>query len=242
MRYAVRDLGSSNGTFVNGEEIHEAMPLSDGDRIRVGENDFVYYQATARTTDGFPIPAPPPWPPVIPNQPAGPTQKHTAAGESRHASPAHPGGSARAADAVTPAPTAGAESAGDIEQLHKLLVEASASMLRRAESAERDVADLKASIAEMADQAATALGALVGTDSSDPLEVGQLADGELADLIQVVRAAAEHPRHLDHVSALAARASDIERMLEANRRVVQALWQIHARLIGLAHEPTSDEE
>jgi pSer/pThr/pTyr-binding forkhead associated (FHA) protein len=35
-RFVLRDLGSTNGTFLNGEEIHGASPLSAGDKIEVG--------------------------------------------------------------------------------------------------------------------------------------------------------------------------------------------------------------
>ncbi|MBF6590099.1 MAG: FHA domain-containing protein [Ktedonobacterales bacterium] len=41
-RYLVVDLGSSNGTFVNDEEITEARPLRDGDRVSVGEHELLY--------------------------------------------------------------------------------------------------------------------------------------------------------------------------------------------------------
>ncbi len=37
----LRDLGSSNGTFVNGERVEGEMPLSDGDRVVVGEAELV---------------------------------------------------------------------------------------------------------------------------------------------------------------------------------------------------------
>ena len=37
----LRDLGSSNGTFVNGERVDGEMPLSDGDRVVVGEAELV---------------------------------------------------------------------------------------------------------------------------------------------------------------------------------------------------------
>lgn len=39
--YVVRDLGSANGTFVNGEAITEA-PLANGDEVRAGVVGFVY--------------------------------------------------------------------------------------------------------------------------------------------------------------------------------------------------------
>ncbi|MEO7793708.1 MAG: FHA domain-containing protein [Thermoanaerobaculia bacterium] len=37
----LRDLGSSNGTFVNGERVDGEIPLSDGDRVVVGEAELV---------------------------------------------------------------------------------------------------------------------------------------------------------------------------------------------------------
>lgn len=38
----VRDLGSRNGTRVNGERIQLATKLKDGDRIRIGKTRFVF--------------------------------------------------------------------------------------------------------------------------------------------------------------------------------------------------------
>ncbi|MBK8268852.1 MAG: FHA domain-containing protein [Planctomycetes bacterium] len=37
----LRDLGSSNGTFVNGERIDDAIQLAPGDRIRIGSITFI---------------------------------------------------------------------------------------------------------------------------------------------------------------------------------------------------------
>jgi pSer/pThr/pTyr-binding forkhead associated (FHA) protein/uncharacterized RDD family membrane protein YckC len=37
----LRDLGSSNGTFVNGERVDGELPLADGDRVVVGEAELV---------------------------------------------------------------------------------------------------------------------------------------------------------------------------------------------------------
>lgn len=37
----VEDLGSTNGTFVNGEKIDGAKPLAGGDRVKVGRVEFV---------------------------------------------------------------------------------------------------------------------------------------------------------------------------------------------------------
>ena len=41
-RYTVVDLGSSNGTFVNDNEIRDATPLNNGDRIIVGEHVLTF--------------------------------------------------------------------------------------------------------------------------------------------------------------------------------------------------------
>jgi hypothetical protein len=40
--WVVRDLGSTNGTFVNGKRISSPTRLSDGDRIAIGRNTLVY--------------------------------------------------------------------------------------------------------------------------------------------------------------------------------------------------------
>lgn len=41
-RYVLVDLGSSNGTYVNDAEIHEAVPLRSGDRVQIGEHELTY--------------------------------------------------------------------------------------------------------------------------------------------------------------------------------------------------------
>src|SRR5258708_20978609 len=53
---SVEDMGSRNGVKVNGIAIHEPAPLRDGDRVRIGTQDFVFCRvgsvgkAHARTT------------------------------------------------------------------------------------------------------------------------------------------------------------------------------------------------
>jgi predicted component of type VI protein secretion system len=49
-RYVLEDLGSKNGTFVNGQELHEPHPLQDGDEIQIAfccKLTFVGAEATA---------------------------------------------------------------------------------------------------------------------------------------------------------------------------------------------------
>jgi hypothetical protein len=66
--YAVTDLGSSNGTLVNGIKIRSATPLADGDRITVGQHALVFTAAApqapgaappAKQTSEAEAPAPP---------------------------------------------------------------------------------------------------------------------------------------------------------------------------------------
>jgi hypothetical protein len=38
----IEDLGSTNGTYLNGDLLDGPQPLHPGDRIRIGDNEFVY--------------------------------------------------------------------------------------------------------------------------------------------------------------------------------------------------------
>jgi hypothetical protein len=38
----IEDLGSTNGTYLNGEPLTGPQPLHPGDRIRIGDNEFSY--------------------------------------------------------------------------------------------------------------------------------------------------------------------------------------------------------
>ncbi|MCL2417830.1 MAG: FHA domain-containing protein [Conexibacteraceae bacterium] len=40
----VEDLGSTNGTYLNDELLGGPQPLHDGDRIRIGDSEFTYFQ------------------------------------------------------------------------------------------------------------------------------------------------------------------------------------------------------
>ncbi len=58
-RWTIRDLDSANGTFVNGDPIHDAYVLRHGDLIRVGESQFlVEVPSTAALRDTL-VEAPP---------------------------------------------------------------------------------------------------------------------------------------------------------------------------------------
>ncbi len=76
-RLAIEDLGSRNGTFVNGHRLSGPVSLSGGEEIRIGTTAITVAEAGAGATKLAPppVPAPPgatPAPPV-PSEPAGPT-------------------------------------------------------------------------------------------------------------------------------------------------------------------------
>jgi DNA-binding response OmpR family regulator len=53
--FLLADLGSTNGTFLNGQRITQALPLQDGDVIEVGSAQFVYHDPEATLdTSHFP--------------------------------------------------------------------------------------------------------------------------------------------------------------------------------------------
>jgi Tol biopolymer transport system component/pSer/pThr/pTyr-binding forkhead associated (FHA) protein len=68
-QWIIRDLGSANGTLVNGHPISEARSLSPDDRITVGDTDLIFQPSRVSSSIGAPSdtprsePAPTPLPP-----------------------------------------------------------------------------------------------------------------------------------------------------------------------------------
>lgn len=60
--WCVRDVGSSNGTFVNGERIWSARPLRNGDEIRAGRTRLLYQGASVAEDETITRTASPPPP------------------------------------------------------------------------------------------------------------------------------------------------------------------------------------
>lgn len=51
----VVDLGSSNGTLINGVEIHDSAPLKDGDRLTIGDHDLHFTMAKEGSQSFAPV-------------------------------------------------------------------------------------------------------------------------------------------------------------------------------------------
>lgn len=69
--YGIEDLGSKNGTFVNGQRLSGWRPLVDGDRIRMGATDLEFVaDPAARIGALSAVPVPPPL--HSPTPPGGP--------------------------------------------------------------------------------------------------------------------------------------------------------------------------
>jgi predicted component of type VI protein secretion system len=208
--FAVTDLGSSNGTYVNGSEIHGDVLLKDGDRITVGEHELTFSTPGGTARRGGPVKRPRaerPWPEAEDDAHLA-TMKATRIGR--------PGASFRpTAQPVTPHPSGGPAYAralqGDIEVLRDQLVEASAALTQRAEDAEGEAYQLRATLRALADRAREALAASArGVGAPDAV-------------MRVVRQAAANPRHLDHLSALAEHAGDVQYLLERHFELARTL-------------------
>ncbi len=83
----VEDMGSTNGTFLNGNLVTSPQPLRPGDTIGIGQTLLVFQtEAGARPTQPPPAPdyaAPPPPPPSPPPRPAAARPAEQKAGSNR---------------------------------------------------------------------------------------------------------------------------------------------------------------
>jgi pSer/pThr/pTyr-binding forkhead associated (FHA) protein/tRNA A-37 threonylcarbamoyl transferase component Bud32 len=68
-RLTIEDLGSANGTFVNGVPVHERRVLEVGDTVRVGRTTLELTPSPAPAAEPSPLPAEPSPPPAEPAAP-----------------------------------------------------------------------------------------------------------------------------------------------------------------------------
>lgn len=96
-RFLVEDLGSTNGTYLNGRRLDRPAPLEAGDRIQVGGSALVVQVSAAQTT-------PPSSDTIVPAPAAesGPLPPLAAADQPPPTPTPDPGSAARASDAPPP--------------------------------------------------------------------------------------------------------------------------------------------
>lgn len=268
-RYTIADLGSSNGTYVNDVEIHEVTPLNPGDRITVGEHEYLYLapdpvSAAGESgverfnTDGFQIRTPPSFStaaPLMSGQPAAPASPPVASDADPRppvvtlkapvvsvgqppavpATPASPAAPASPdAGSAAGAPRAGDSMERDIEDLRARLLEVSSALARRSEGAEqvtRRLRDIMTGLRAQVDQALALPGA-----RGEASPQGDDANAHVDELLGLVRNAADNPRHLDHVTALAGRADDLANTLQAQQRRIGALETARTGMVAALEE------
>lgn len=51
-QYYLEDLGSTNGTLINGAALTSRRPLSHGDKIRIGKSEFIFVVPGVRQASG----------------------------------------------------------------------------------------------------------------------------------------------------------------------------------------------
>ena len=177
-RYTVVDLGSSNGTFVNNAEIRDATPLTDGDRIIVGEHELLFSTTAgaAGAIASVDLNGAPPSSPlgITGQQPAVRPEQQSAAASGANGAGANEADTNYMATVVAPleaapvgvaAGVADATSVGDVADV-------------------ADVADVSAT-ADVADVADTA-------DAADVADVADAADVvDVSDVPEAVGAAPE---------------------------------------------------
>jgi len=89
-RYAIEDLGSTNGTTVNGRRIDSPITLQAGDRIEVGASELIVQVGSLR-----PTPASTPVSTIADQPAAATTSNQPAVGGGPEVSPAEEAGPAR---------------------------------------------------------------------------------------------------------------------------------------------------
>jgi pSer/pThr/pTyr-binding forkhead associated (FHA) protein len=217
--YSVIDLGSSNGTAVNGHDIREDTRIFAGDHIKVGTHDILVSSEQASVNAAMPASDPagvhplaapntnPEIPAIIQPEPVTTPPFLPALEQDEQPAPVE----AQAAPdpvalpqafAASPAPARMTTDTGELESLHTRLNEIGAVLTQRAEEDSRRAKQLQSRLREARSTLARALAA-----QPDPASVA--TPERLGELIDVAGQAAENPYHLDYVTKLAGRSREI---------------------------------
>ena len=248
-RYTLVDLGSSNGTYVNGYEIHGESELHDGDRIAIGSHELI-----------FAVGAPGPNASVagvrasnLPPHPAAATLRPTAmegedvavaTEESVETDAEHPAQTAESAGDSAPsdadgavAPVSRAESKTaplsaatpeELEALRLQIADIAGALARKADTESRAAQHYHDALAEARDRLDALLQEMLARQEQETQEREQRSE-----LAQMAREAADHPRHLDYLSKLSENAGAIADSLDAESSgtdTLDALRELLARV------------
>jgi pSer/pThr/pTyr-binding forkhead associated (FHA) protein len=243
--YTVVDLGSSNGTYINDLEIREAVLLHEGDHISIGGHELIYSTSPASPhaslagvklegPEGVSMVDTDPHSSAVNSQETAeaPAVVGSAAPEAS-AAPLVPADEYQDSAAEQEAPPSETMAAppdveevnqtasdpdfasssltdADFESLRAQLAEVSEALARKASSEARVIKQLRGALISARDQ----LNRLIATAGSSGTPDTASAH-DVSALISIARQAAENPRHLDYLTALAAHAGDIADTLES---------------------------
>jgi hypothetical protein len=148
---------------------------------------------------------------------AVPASDYEPAGEAEEEAPEAPRVAPEAAYAATPVSGADFGNSGitdtDFEELRMQLADVSEALARKATAETRVIKQLRSALASARDQ----LAALVSEASNGgPASASPALPPNLEELVSIARQAAENPRHLDYLTALAEHASQIADALESS--------------------------
>ena len=199
--FIVRDLGSRNGTFVNGHRIEADTPLADGDVIRCGAHGpEARVRMLSAAAQGLPVVTAPERSSATPGQPAPTGGSSAPAPKPRPAPPATPSAPPSGPSATS---VLRAEVKAGSQRLRAVLVTlgiivigALAIVYWQGRTAQQRTAQLGSAIDSLSRENAALRGAMIAADS------------EAARLQREIRGAANDPARL---SALQAQYSTIQR-------------------------------
>lgn len=192
--YTVTDLGSSNGTQVNDEEIHGETPLREGDEVTIGECRLVIASGYFEIDTSH-----------LPQAQAAMNGASAAAlGADPFALPAA-NGQAEAVAASEPEPPAPPKDP-EPEELRDRMANIGAQLTQQARTAIQVADHYRNALEDARQRVGGALG-------QQPPAESVTYKGDLNSLRDLVRQVVENPQHLELVTRLASRASELDTAL-----------------------------
>lgn len=218
--YSITDLGSSNGTLVNDAEIHAETPLHEGDEVTIGEcrlriSSSYFEIDTAHVQQSQPLTLDPSGPRAEPADPfgfGGPADS----GLDPFSIPPAPAGQFEAFAPVAPvmepaqpeAPVAPPPpKEPEPEELRDQVNAINAQLTQQARDAIQVAERYRNALEDSRQRVVGALGQQPPADSVT-------YKGDLNSLSELVRQVVENPQHLEYVTRLASRASEVSAALD----------------------------